>query len=715
MEKMLDFVYRWSASPEDTPHDVHSKKTMSVLFLCVFMTFPLLLAYERDARGFYFYLCASFIVIPLFLFVWMICYKRVDTTFIFATMLSSAIIVTLQDLYTGSMFVRTWPLFLVQIDILFMLKAPHWMVSVFLTYVVVYLAVTATEQITRFGLYDLPLLPTYDSRKSLVLCDEPPCPGHASLHLVAFASGMLVVFCNFIIIRSISGQFAEEKRRVDACVSATHGIAASLARFDLARADELLSASDTKDLPDDLRLALQRLLANLHSYRPFLSETLFESAGVRTAEKVALTSPPGIESKKACIVFTDVTDAAVLWCTDPKGMADAMLTHNSVLREIASATGGYEVKVIGDSFMFAFESLAAGADFCFAAHTALHTAEWPWTLLGLRGDIDKKDCWHGLTVNMGMAAGSVQMDLDPSTRRVDYSGSAVNTAARLLAVSLDGSLTMLSSDTRGLPLSGAMIRDLGTVELKGLCKAYNLAALYPAHLKQRAVERNSVPVRASHQLPITALTSMAGSFTVSKSVRVDLKKILDSTVASVEIACPDEWSITSESAWQNHMGFLLSCAERCQGHTISVVGRAATVCWNMTKPCPRHVENCFKFAGLLSGAAFSYAVGCSSGPVTAGTLGREGQRFVNVAGECVSLSRRLGEVARLMKIECLYANLLEKNYVSLPIWSLLTKLVEWPRIESTCLKDYTVYSVHQLDNGSTLSLVFTPDSTDTPT
>ena len=54
------------------------------------------------------------------------------------------------------------------------------------------------------------------------------------------------------------------------------------------------------------------------------------------------------------VMFTDIQGSTALWDSLPQAMAEALETHNSLIRVLLFKYQGYEVKTIGDAFMIAF-------------------------------------------------------------------------------------------------------------------------------------------------------------------------------------------------------------------------------------------------------------------------------------------------------------------------------------------------------------------------
>lgn len=61
--------------------------------------------------------------------------------------------------------------------------------------------------------------------------------------------------------------------------------------------------------------------------------------------------------------------------------------------------------------------------------------------------ISEDGAWRGLRVRIGLHTGACLSDLDPTTKRIDYFGNAVNLSARVESQAEGGEIVM-SQDTR---------------------------------------------------------------------------------------------------------------------------------------------------------------------------------------------------------------------------------------------------------------------------
>jgi predicted ATPase/class 3 adenylate cyclase/Flp pilus assembly protein TadD len=161
-------------------------------------------------------------------------------------------------------------------------------------------------------------------------------------------------------------------------------------------------------------------------------------------------------------LFTDIEGSTQRWERRPEAMRVALARHNALVRDAIEAHGGYVFKTIGDAFCSAFGMASTALAAARAAQQALSAEDF--------SSVD------GLLVRMALHTGHVE------ERDGDYLGSAVNRAARLLAIGYGGQV--LVSHAAADLVQDAMppesdLRDLGAHRLKDLTRAervYQLVA-----------------------------------------------------------------------------------------------------------------------------------------------------------------------------------------------------------------------------------------------
>ncbi|MEP7356589.1 MAG: hypothetical protein ABI847_05075, partial [Anaerolineales bacterium] len=150
-----------------------------------------------------------------------------------------------------------------------------------------------------------------------------------------------------------------------------------------------------------------------------------------------------------------------LWEEYPAAMPAAIAQHDALLRAAVEAHGGAVIKMTGDGLHAVFGQASAGLAAALAGQQALAAAAWP----GLPGPP---------LVRMGLHAGEAEL------REGDYFGSAINRAARLMALA-SGGQTLLTAAVAELAAGqlpdGAALAALGEHRLKDLVRPERLFQL----------------------------------------------------------------------------------------------------------------------------------------------------------------------------------------------------------------------------------------------
>jgi predicted ATPase/class 3 adenylate cyclase len=201
-------------------------------------------------------------------------------------------------------------------------------------------------------------------------------------------------------------------------------------------------------------------------------------------------------------LFTDLEGSTRLWERHPTEMAAALAHHDALLLEAVTSSGGTVVKTTGDGLMAVFASVADCVAACLAAQRRLGAETWATTV--------------PLRVRMGVNAG------DAEARDGDYHGTAVNRAARIMAVGHGGQVLLSESAAAlvdGALPSGASLLDLGIHRLKDLTEPEHLfqlchpdvAVSFPP-LRSLDARPNNLPVQVSEffgrQAELAAIRAM---------------------------------------------------------------------------------------------------------------------------------------------------------------------------------------------------------------
>jgi predicted ATPase len=146
-------------------------------------------------------------------------------------------------------------------------------------------------------------------------------------------------------------------------------------------------------------------------------------------------------------MFTDIEGSTGLWQDDEVAMRSALSRHDELLRKTVAEHGGVVFSSMGDGMAAAFSSASSAVAAALAAQSLLGAEAWPTA--------------EPIRVRVGLHTGEAEL------RDGDYFGTAVNRAARLMAVGHGGQV-LVSSQTAGLVGADVVLVDLGEHRLRDL-------------------------------------------------------------------------------------------------------------------------------------------------------------------------------------------------------------------------------------------------------
>jgi len=146
-------------------------------------------------------------------------------------------------------------------------------------------------------------------------------------------------------------------------------------------------------------------------------------------------------------LFTDIESSTRLWQTDEATMRAALARHDDLLQRSVAHEDGTVFSTMGDGIAAAFASASAAVRAALEAQRLVEAEAWP-TATPIR-------------VRMGLHTGDAEL------RDGDYFGTAVNRAARLMAVGHGGQV-LCSAVTAGMVDSEVALLDLGEHRLRDL-------------------------------------------------------------------------------------------------------------------------------------------------------------------------------------------------------------------------------------------------------
>ena len=169
-----------------------------------------------------------------------------------------------------------------------------------------------------------------------------------------------------------------------------------------------------------------------------------------------LTVVSALPTGTVTLLFSDVESSTrLLQRIGTDRYQDVLSQHHRLLRDAVSGSGGHEVDVQGEGFLFAFSRPTGALAAAIAAQRSLGSQGWP-------DDVE-------LRVRMGIHTG------EPAITATGYVGLDVHRAARISAAAHGGQV-LVSETTHGLvaDASDVSFRDLGEHRLKDLLRAQRL-------------------------------------------------------------------------------------------------------------------------------------------------------------------------------------------------------------------------------------------------
>jgi class 3 adenylate cyclase len=139
-------------------------------------------------------------------------------------------------------------------------------------------------------------------------------------------------------------------------------------------------------------------------------------------------------------LFTDIEGSTRLWQEDEAAMREAVARHDRLLGDVVADFGGVVFSTMGDGLAAAFQT--ASAALCCAVEAQRRLGQQRWGTV------------RPLRVRVGLHTGEAEMG------EGDYFGTAVNRAARLVAVGHGGQI-ICSSATAELADTDLAVVDLG--------------------------------------------------------------------------------------------------------------------------------------------------------------------------------------------------------------------------------------------------------------
>eukprot|EP01062_Namystynia_karyoxenos_P041291 TRINITY_DN3007_c0_g2_i1.p1 TRINITY_DN3007_c0_g2~~TRINITY_DN3007_c0_g2_i1.p1 ORF type:complete len:1001 (+),score=147.39 TRINITY_DN3007_c0_g2_i1:85-3087(+) len=577
---------------------------------------------------------------------------------------------------------------------------------------VLWLAIDRAEAAARFGLYAGARFGSTDAVDACS-CSSPPCTRTVYFACLDYIVAVLVLAVSLWFIRGYSDRLRAEQARAELVDNLCQCVAGHLSDNDLVAA-EIVLQEQSDHLSEELAEDFARLLGNLREYQKYLPHSVLcpdsdssegsqermntwrpsatssggdvdpgglQSTLTTTRPSLASTMglpsrdpgespwipdlqefsedsgapPPGPSGDDVTIVFTDVEGSTELWDRFPVGMQRALTVHNQVLRRSCADYSGYEVKVIGDSFMIAFGNPTEALGFCLQVQEQLVDASWPADILSLgRCAVHAGSggrLWGGLRVRAGVHSGPARREANPVTGRADYFGGTVNTAARAESAAMVGGMVCITSpvwarvtETDPQYAATLSVANLGVAEMKGVADPPRLYAVFQRRLAERQAEL--VQARAERIKASSELRRISSARDWQKT-RGKLQ-FGSATIAAVQGRFRDlPYVADCSAAISDFVGVVDGAVDRTGGSLVTVFDGSVLAAWGAAgRRCAQHAVQGLRAAGLLRRQmADGLYVGAASGPVVHGTVGTAKHLYVMVQGPSVDLAGRLGRAA----------------------------------------------------------------------
>jgi len=206
-----------------------------------------------------------------------------------------------------------------------------------------------------------------------------------------------------------------------------------------------------------------------------------------------------LPSGTVTFLFTDLEGSTRLWEVHPEAMRGALARHDEILRAAVEQWDGQVVKTTGDGLHAVFATAGDAMEAARVAQLAL--ASEPWGATG------------PLRVRMGVHTGVAEL------RGGDYFGSALNRAARVMAIGSGGQVLVsnVTAELVGEALRGEVrLVDLGEYRLRDLSRPERVFQLMGPGLVEEFPTLRSIDVLPTN-LPVQ-LTSFVGRAAEVKSI-----------------------------------------------------------------------------------------------------------------------------------------------------------------------------------------------------
>jgi len=147
----------------------------------------------------------------------------------------------------------------------------------------------------------------------------------------------------------------------------------------------------TKRRADDRKKACRMRKSQLRNLRQLLN-TMSGQGGDKgsvshkmSAQDTAYGQMDDQELKDVTFVITDLENSTGIASSVPRAYDFVQEAHDTLVRDLISAYGGYEINTEGDAFHVAFKTATAAIQFCMEVQYEMMQIEWPKEVLKLPG------------------------------------------------------------------------------------------------------------------------------------------------------------------------------------------------------------------------------------------------------------------------------------------------------------------------------------------
>mmetsp|Transcript_22055 Transcript_22055/g.35060 ORF Transcript_22055/g.35060 Transcript_22055/m.35060 type:complete len:1184 (+) Transcript_22055:122-3673(+) len=248
----------------------------------------------------------------------------------------------------------------------------------------------------------------------------------------------------------------DDAEKLELCSSVEKQLAALESQQDLVARVQALQEQKVKahERASTLQLALKKMQIELRDAQAKLKDTEAQLQGMMTWKtkmeedihnatvKTAVQGEPAPVGT-VTFVFSEIQGSSLIWEADPEYAQAALHAHNNVFKVNIKQHCGYQVKVVGDCYMIAFQRTLDAVNFCLQSQLDMMELQIPaysgphLPELASKSYTDdagqKVAVWQDVRLQMGVHSGLPYSSLNPITQHTDFYGPVIHKAARIQA------------------------------------------------------------------------------------------------------------------------------------------------------------------------------------------------------------------------------------------------------------------------------------------